>query len=501
MEVEMLRKTIFILALFAAAAALAAPDSLACRMIDWLDAPTNYNFRHDGGEGYTYTGTYRWDLAMGDSILWWLPGSRIKYMVDVYNTSSIDTVIEPHSGSEDVMAMEVKEDSLLYYGGGAFFYSTIWKNDSMSYNSYIYTGFADYCYAVVEDSFLYTCNFGDMDSVNLTCINIADPESIFIYRGIHGGAHNAGLEVIDGHVHVAGAYGNCTSPPYPYECRAYWFLGVTDMLNPDSAVYDSGVVYEERCLGDLASNDSLVFYVNCEMTPGSWAIGHSNLYVWDRDYTFAFDSSLWFGQGVFGVDVIDDRWLAVGFEHGFSVLDIEDLTDIHEVAYYQHIDSVMDFTHFALKENRLYAMGHLDEGGVSTGTVRLWMLELDTASMMQVYEYSPPTPDDFRIRAYPNPFNSAVRISVDAPVGAGLRPARVEIFDIAGRRAAQLPSPSVPLPEGEGGNSFSLWEKVSEGRMRAEFTWRPDATVGSGIYLVRARLDGQTVTKRVVYLK
>jgi len=110
-------------------------------------------------------------------------------------------------------------------------------------------------------------------------------------------------------------------------------------------------------------------------------------------------------------------------------------------------------------------------------------------------------PAAFAISAYPNPFNSAVRISLNVPVGAGLRPARVEIFDIAGRHAAQLPSPSVPLPAGEGGNSFSLWEKVSEGRMRAKLTWQPDASTGSGVYLVRARLDGQTVTKRVVYLK
>jgi len=131
-------------------------------------------------------------------------------------------------------------------------------------------------------------------------------------------------------------------------------------------------------------------------------------------------------------------------------------------------------------------------------------------------EESPPaTPEDFTLSAYPNPFNSAVTISLDVPVGAGLRPARVEIFDLAGRRVAQLPSPSVPLPEGEGGNSFSLWEKVSEGRMRAEFTWQPDATVGSGVYLVRARFDPSTgsghrrltdrgtesVTRRIVYLK
>ena len=40
-----------------------------------------------------------------------------------------------------------------------------------------------------------------------------------------------------------------------------------------------------------------------------------------------------------------------------------------------------------------------------------------------------------------------------------------------------------------------------------EFTWTPDASLGSGVYFVRARFDsaqrpeGQTVTKPIVYLK
>jgi len=110
-------------------------------------------------------------------------------------------------------------------------------------------------------------------------------------------------------------------------------------------------------------------------------------------------------------------------------------------------------------------------------------------------------PKSSEISVYPNPFNSAVTIFLDTPVGAGLRPARVEIFDLAGRRVAQLPSPSVPLPAGEGGNSFSFWEKVSEGRMRAEFTWQPEESVGSGVYLVLATADGETVMRRIVYLK
>jgi len=483
-------------------AALAAPDSLACRMIDWLDAPTSYDFTHESRAWDTYTyeysGTKNWDLEMGDSVLVWLSGNRSVKYINPWDSTQIDTFfIDSGFVSADLIGCAIDSVRNFVVGDG-FVFAFDFRTTYARYWSYMHTPGADYHYAVVEDSFLYTTDFHHGNQV---CINVADPESIYIHRTFPNWGGNCGLEVIDGYL-MAGGAGNILIWDDPiWWGRPVWAFYRIDMINSDSAVGDTSARFENHQLGDITANDYYVFYVNCEMTDWpDYEIGQSNFYVWDTDTSYEFDAR-WDGQGVFGVDVIDTHLVAAGFEHGFSVLDIEDLTDIHEVAYYQHIDSVMDFTHFALKENRLYAMGHLDEGGVSTGTVRLWMLELDTASMMQVYEYSPPTPDDFRIRAYPNPFNSAVRISVDAPVGAGLRPARVEIFDIAGRRAAQLPSPSVPLPEGEGGNSFSLWEKVSEGRMRAEFTWRPDATVGSGIYLVRARLDGQTVTKRVVYLK
>ncbi len=46
--------------------------------------------------------------------------------------------------------------------------------------------------------------------------------------------------------------------------------------------------------------------------------------------------------------------------------------------------------------------------------------------------------------------------------------------------------------------SFSPREKVSEGRMR-EFTWQPDESIDSGVYLIRVK--GTNTAKRVVYLK
>ena len=72
------------------------------------------------------------------------------------------------------------------------------------------------------------------------------------------------------------------------------------------------------------------------------------------------------------------------------------------------------------------------------------------------------------ISVIPNPFNSAVTIT--APAGA-----EIEIFDLNGRNIA----------------------KFDDGTQ----VWKPEPSVGSGIYLVRATVGEQEITKRVVYLK
>ena len=107
----------------------------------------------------------------------------------------------------------------------------------------------------------------------------------------------------------------------------------------------------------------------------------------------------------------------------------------------------------------------------------------------------------YEISAYPNPFNSAVRISLDAPVGAGLRPARVEIFDIAGRRVAQLPEDGTVGEALVASRYGEKREGTSPSPTAREITWMPNASLGSGVYLVRAKVGDGEITKRVVYLK
>ncbi len=99
------------------------------------------------------------------------------------------------------------------------------------------------------------------------------------------------------------------------------------------------------------------------------------------------------------------------------------------------------------------------------------------------------TPQDFRLHVYPNPFNSAVNIRVRGFEDSRVR---VEIFDINGRMVAEMPVGAGSKPARAG------WSRT----LPYEIIWRPSESIGSGVYLVRAKIgDGQTTTKRIVYLK
>jgi hypothetical protein len=106
-----------------------------------------------------------------------------------------------------------------------------------------------------------------------------------------------------------------------------------------------------------------------------------------------------------------------------------------------------------------------------------------------------PTPQSFALSAHPNPFNSAVTIAID---GAGVcdTPLRLEIYDVAGRCVRTLRPSATSLEKG--GTDIAPLHKGGQG---GSYIWTPDPSLGSGVYLVRARLGEESITKRVVYLK
>jgi len=110
-------------------------------------------------------------------------------------------------------------------------------------------------------------------------------------------------------------------------------------------------------------------------------------------------------------------------------------------------------------------------------------------------------PDKISLSAYPTPFNSAVTISLSViPATSSVIPGlirnpEIEIYDLNGRIVAEIPA------------NRSESAKPSSTFASGAYRWQPDESLGSGVYLVRARFDRlsdrgeESVTKRVVYLK
>jgi len=376
------------------------------------------------------------------------------------------------------------------------------REDSIALKSRIYTPFASYHFAALEDSFLYTV--GGPGGA-LTCINVADPESIYIYRTVEGGGSDRGLEVIDGYVYSAWDwldYNELTS-----ESALSYHVRRADMLNSPTPWVDHyyGPSYSDRSFGASTNDGEFVYYVNTEI--GSWpdwTIGESDFYVLDTDTSYNFDDK-WDDQPAIGIDIVNDHLAAIGFKHGFSILDIDDLSDIHEVAYYMDPDSQFYCTHFAMNEDTvLYTVAHPRDD-----TCRLYMFHLaDSVASGQAEADIPWKPDEMGIKTYPNPFNSAVTIALDIPGGDGSPvPISVEIYDVSGRRVATV-TELVEVPVGvEAGagrltkdtstGSVSVFPPLTKGGQGGSYIWTPDESLPSGVYLVRARFDHVGLVSRL----
>jgi len=90
---------------------------------------------------------------------------------------------------------------------------------------------------------------------------------------------------------------------------------------------------------------------------------------------------------------------------------------------------------------------------------------IDYYSAIQDNNYKP---EKLIIDISPNPFNSSCRISTQAD-------AVVQIFDLNGR--------------------------CLETFHNSSFIWQPDESIGSGIYLIRAVMGEEMVSKRIMYMR
>ena len=106
-----------------------------------------------------------------------------------------------------------------------------------------------------------------------------------------------------------------------------------------------------------------------------------------------------------------------------------------------------------------------------------------------VAESTAKKPNNISISAYPNPFNSAIRIQVsriwNQESGNLSCSGGIEIYDLRGNIVGT-----------------TRWVAQQKGdATHRPYIWSPDESITSGVYLVRARMGDETISKRIVYLK
>jgi len=95
------------------------------------------------------------------------------------------------------------------------------------------------------------------------------------------------------------------------------------------------------------------------------------------------------------------------------------------------------------------------------------------------------------ISVYPNPFNSTCYIT--APAGA-----TIEIFDILGRSISLLSYKELDKKSEK--DYQSPIKDLSESQPGL-YIWKPDESLSSGIYFIRATVGEQTITKRAILIR
>jgi len=173
-------------------------------------------------------------------------------------------------------------------------------------------------------------------------------------------------------------------------------------------------------------------------------------------------------------------------------------------------DTIWTHTYGGSQWDGIYSVAQTIDGGYifagatesfGAGEYDMYLIKTDSLGYTGIEEKPPsPKPEAFKISAYPNPFNSAVIITVS---GKATSPLQIEVFDINGRRinviarsaSDEAISPnnrsSVPLDARRDAVSIN----------NHEFVWQPDESLPSGVYLVRATIEDETTSKRIVYLK
>ncbi len=111
-------------------------------------------------------------------------------------------------------------------------------------------------------------------------------------------------------------------------------------------------------------------------------------------------------------------------------------------------------------------------------------------------------PRDFAIYTYPNPFNSSVKIVVNG--FANLTTARVEIYDVSGKLIDVVAGKEESIESFSCDNSSNLSlgkQRIAASIRKNEFIWTPNKTLPSGVYLIRASNNAESIAIKTIYMK
>ncbi|RKZ31211.1 hypothetical protein DRQ36_02845 [bacterium] len=171
--------------------------------------------------------------------------------------------------------------------------------------------------------------------------------------------------------------------------------------------------------------------------------------------------------------------------------------EIHRVGHFQWgdtcdpaldpqcgVDSMLDYAtaHYEILKYSVPFLMHY-----VMGDNRFDSYLVDTSDTFVTYTYDDgmsidetELPRYINIEVYPNPFNSAVMISIGA---IHELPLQIEIFDINGRIVYEM----------------SVGARGASPPPNGNVVWSPNKSLGSGVYLVR--LNGINSAKKIIYLK
>ncbi len=171
----------------------------------------------------------------------------------------------------------------------------------------------------------------------------------------------------------------------------------------------------------------------------------------------------------------DDGYVSVGFVDNSSL-------DLYVQYLNETLDTLRTHTYGTVGNEEGTDVIQLADSGIAISAITYlygvedpWLLKVGGELYYGITESERAVPEVLSIRAYPNPFNSA--LSIEAPPGT-----KVQIYDVRGK-----------LITGIEGNETR--------RDKTVVTWNPSAETVSGVYFIRAINGERTGVTKAVYVK